>query len=431
MTLAYSPLHSITLLASEAVKAKRFVAIDGTHADSSAAAVGISEHDCEPGKALSALTGYSGLMEASAAIPFGAPVKPATDGSGRAAVGSSADYCGRAMTEATGAGAVLVVRFIEIGGSPAPDPSEPPVNTALPSITGTPTVGQTLTAVDGSWSGGPTLTRQWRRNGAAIAGATGSTYLLVSADLGASISVTVTATNIAGSTSATSAGTAAVAAAGGGAAPVNTVLPAITGTAQDGQVLTVSNGTWSNAPTSYARQWKRGGANIAGATGTTYTCVTADVGSTITCTVTATNASGSASATSAPTAAVTAAAADSRARFGVGSATAGVTDPATLLAAMSAMTGSANASKAGSFTVNAAAGQYGWAAFEAGASAGGVTFTDSLGTGGWQGATSAGNNVADDGSSPNTSTVTAVIAGVTWRFFRQSYAGASGSFTTT
>ena len=128
--------------------------------------------------------------------------------------------------------------------------------------------------------------------------------------------------------------------------------------------------------------------------------------------------------------AVAAAPVDSRARFGYGTATAGVTSPEALLASMTVMTGSSNASKAGSFTSTVPTGEYGWAAFEAGASASGVTFTDPLGTGGWQGATSSGNNTTDPGNSPNTSTVTAVINGVTWRFFRQNYASASGQFTT-
>lgn len=215
-------------------------------------------------------------------------------------------------------------------------------------------------------------------------------------------------------------------------APVNTALPVINDTTPTvGDVLSTTNGTWSNSPTGYTYQWKRAGANIAGATSSTYTVVSADIGNALSVTVTATNSGGSASATSANTSAAVAAPADSRARFGVGSATAGVTDAANLLAAMTAMTGSANGSKEGSFTVSPGAGQYGWAAFEAGASSAGVTFTDPLGTGGWQGASSSGNNTADDGSSPNTSTVTAVLNGVTWRFFRQSYAGASGSFTTT
>ena len=91
-------------------------------------------------------------------------------------------------------------------------------------------------------------------------------------------------------------------------APANTVAPAITGTAQVGQTLTVSNGTWTGTPApTFARQWKKGGANIASATGATYVPVVGDVGAVITCTVTATNSAGNASATSAGTDAVIAA----------------------------------------------------------------------------------------------------------------------------
>jgi hypothetical protein len=114
--LNHRPLHSITVMASEAVRGRRFVSIDGRHAATSADAVGISEQDCEPGRALSALTGYSGLMEAAGAIPFGSLVKPASDGSGRAVIGSGTDYCGRAMTAAVRAGDALVVRLLEVSG---------------------------------------------------------------------------------------------------------------------------------------------------------------------------------------------------------------------------------------------------------------------------------------------------------------------------
>lgn len=83
----------------------------------------------------------------------------------------------------------------------------------------------------------------------------------------------------------------------GGNAPTNTVAPAITGTAQEGQTLTCSTGTWTGSPT-YTYQWKRNGNNITSATNSTYTLVTADVGQSIKCTVTATNAVGSSSADS-------------------------------------------------------------------------------------------------------------------------------------
>lgn len=86
--------------------------------------------------------------------------------------------------------------------------------------------------------------------------------------------------------------------------PLNTVLPVITGTAQVGQVLTGSQGTWKGTGNTYARQWTANGVDIGGATGTTYTVVGGNVGQLIRHRVTATNSSGSASATSNPTAAV-------------------------------------------------------------------------------------------------------------------------------
>lgn len=84
-----------------------------------------------------------------------------------------------------------------------------------------------------------------------------------------------------------------------GVAPVNTVAPAITGTAQEGQTVTCSTGTWTGTPTiTFAYQWKRNGSNIGSATNSTYVLVTADVSQSITCQVTATNGFGSSSATS-------------------------------------------------------------------------------------------------------------------------------------
>jgi len=90
--------------------------------------------------------------------------------------------------------------------------------------------------------------------------------------------------------------------------PVNTAAPTISGTTTFGQLLTTTDGTWSNSPTSYAYQWSRastsGGSysNISGAISSTYTLVAADVGQYLKATVTATNASGSATSTSVATA---------------------------------------------------------------------------------------------------------------------------------
>lgn len=85
---------------------------------------------------------------------------------------------------------------------------------------------------------------------------------------------------------------------------VNTASPVVSGTAQVGQTLTVTNGTWKGYQPVYTRQWQKAGVNITGATATTYVPVAGDVGSAIRCIVTATNHIGSVSATSNSTAAV-------------------------------------------------------------------------------------------------------------------------------
>ncbi len=187
-----------------------------------------------------------------------------------------------------------------------------PVNTAAPAITGTLGVGKVLTASTGTWSNTPTAyTYQWQRSTnsgstwGAITGATGSTYTTATADAGADVRVIVTATNSYGSAAANSAAAGPIP-----GTPINSTLPAITGTAARGSVLTASTGTWSPTPSKYADQWQRstnGGAlwtNIAGATSSTYTPATADEKAELRVVVTATNSYGSVTANSAATAAV-------------------------------------------------------------------------------------------------------------------------------
>ncbi len=195
--------------------------------------------------------------------------------------------------------------------------ADPPVNTAVPTISGTTRDGQTLTSAVGTWTGTATITyaRQWQRCNAAgascvdIAGATGTTYALTPADVGGTIRVNVTGTNAGGSSAANSAVTAVIAPD----PPVNTVLPTISGTARDGLTLTRTVGTWTGTPTiTYTSQWRRCDAagascvDIAGATGASYDMTPADVGATIRVRVTGTNAGGNSSASSAPTATVAA-----------------------------------------------------------------------------------------------------------------------------
>jgi hypothetical protein len=89
----------------------------------------------------------------------------------------------------------------------------PPYNTVAPVISGTLTEDETLTTTDGTWLQSPTsYTYQWKRDGVNIGGATSNNYVLLLADVGSTITVTVTATNAAGSTNATSAGVGPVSA---------------------------------------------------------------------------------------------------------------------------------------------------------------------------------------------------------------------------
>jgi hypothetical protein len=96
-------------------------------------------------------------------------------------------------------------------------------------------------------------------------------------------------------------------------APSSTSPPAISGTAQQGQTLSTSTGSWSGTtPMSYAYQWQRCNSSgtscspVAGATGSSYLLASADVGSTMRVSVTASNAAGSATASSVATAVVAA-----------------------------------------------------------------------------------------------------------------------------
>ena len=88
-----------------------------------------------------------------------------------------------------------------------------PVNTVAPVVSGTATVGSTLTTTNGTWLGAPapTFTYQWQRGVSNISGATSSTYVVQLADVGNTLRCVVTGTNAVGSASANSNSTASVA----------------------------------------------------------------------------------------------------------------------------------------------------------------------------------------------------------------------------
>jgi streptogramin lyase len=202
----------------------------------------------------------------------------------------------------------------QANSTPSPTVTGAPANTSPPSISGSPTQGQVLSASPGSWSGypEPTYAYQWQRcdqsglNCNTISGANVSTYTLGAADVGSTLVVAVTASNSAGSASVESSPSAVVA-----GVPVNTVLPTVSGVAAQGVTLSASPGSWTGAP-SFTYQWERcnglgqGCAGIPGATASSYTVLSADVGSTLVVAVTASNSAGSASVESSPTATVAA-----------------------------------------------------------------------------------------------------------------------------
>ena len=200
-------------------------------------------------------------------------------------------------------------------------PPEPVANTAAsgePTISGTPQVGESLTAgtadisdADGLDDG--SYNYQWLADDANIRHATGSVYTLTDDEEGKTIKVKVSFTDDAGNAETlTSQATDAV------APPPNrpaTGAPSIQGTLQDQQALTADTvgiadaDGLENATLSY--QWMRvadgDAVDISGATGSTYTLTSTDVGESIQLRVTFNDDRESAEAiTSAATAAVVA-----------------------------------------------------------------------------------------------------------------------------
>ena len=205
--------------------------------------------------------------------------------------------------------------FVASAAAAAVAAAAPPVNTTLPTITGTARQGETLTAENGTWQNNPTnFQYKWLRcdaSGAAcveISNATARTYTPTGADVGHTLRVRVTAMNADGSATAQSAPTAVVAASA--ALPKNTALPTISGVPRVGQELTAESGSWSGNPDSFAFQWQRCDADgtncfdVVGATGKTYGVRLADLGFRLRVKVTAKNEKGSATATSALTSVV-------------------------------------------------------------------------------------------------------------------------------
>lgn len=202
-------------------------------------------------------------------------------------------------------------------GAPIPNSTADPVAGATsPSITGTPQVGQVLTAPGQTTACNNSGSQHYFVYGANfpsvcsvqwqdcsgtctnISGATSSSYTVQTPDVGDTIQAVITGTNNYGSLNLTTPQTATVTAPSG--VPVNTALDTIyskisgstcttTSTWIVGCLLEVTLGTWTNTPQIYNYQWLRNGVAISGANNYDYTLAVADQGSTISLQVIAQN----------------------------------------------------------------------------------------------------------------------------------------------
>jgi len=184
----------------------------------------------------------------------------------------------------------------------------------LPQVFGQPVSGEQLTADPGTWSDpDATFTYAWQRCDAShvcttIDGATGPAYTPTSADVGGSIRVEVTATNVGGTSTVDSATTDAVRPA----PPTLVIAPSVDGEATVGSTLTADPGSWSDPDATFAYAWHRcddtGACTpVAGATDPTYVVGNGDLGFRVGVTVSAVGAGGTGTADSPPTAPVAAA----------------------------------------------------------------------------------------------------------------------------
>jgi hypothetical protein len=180
-------------------------------------------------------------------------------------------------------------------------PAPPPRDLQLPSISGKALNGSTLKAKPGKWASPDTLTYsyQWQRcesiaDCTNIAGASAASYKLTGADLAHRVTVLVKATDETGQ------GGEARATPTGSVTqpppPSNTALPVISGTAEDGELLTATSGSWaSSEPLRYSYQWQLCDAtgavcvNVVKATHSSFKPTSSDVAAEMTVIVSATD----------------------------------------------------------------------------------------------------------------------------------------------
>ena len=182
-----------------------------------------------------------------------------------------------------------------------------PTNSVAPSISGYAHVGYTLTAVKGTWAGASTYAYKWQTSTDGgttwtdITGATKSSYKPVVGDATNKVRLSVVATS---SKKEASSAVNSTAVTIGNSAPTSVTAPALTIAYNHvGYAFKASAGTWDAPSPSVKYQWQQcdsAGSNcvdIAKATGSSYTPVTADAGKKLKVGVTPTNTLKQAAAT--------------------------------------------------------------------------------------------------------------------------------------
>lgn len=176
--------------------------------------------------------------------------------------------------------------FLSFAAATAPSAADPAVP---PVVTGRPLADQRLTCAPGVYAGSRPFVRryEWRRDGTAIDGQTGTSYTTRAVDVGKRLSCRERVENPAGQLETVSAELTILA-----GAPSNDAPPSVSGTARVGETVTCDRGLWSNGVDEYTYAWLRDGAAIDGATAATYALTAADGERRVACEVTARNAAG-------------------------------------------------------------------------------------------------------------------------------------------
>lgn len=151
---------------------------------------------------------------------------------------------------------------------------------STPVVTGSRTVGATLTVDPGTWGPVPTtLVYRWLRDGKQISGAVTSTYVQVTADKGHVIQAVVKGSAAGYVTKVTTSVTAAMTGAKLVTRATSVTIPA---SASVGVPLTITTaGSWQSGAT-LTYQWRANGVAIKGAIKSVYVPLPADVGKTLT-----------------------------------------------------------------------------------------------------------------------------------------------------